>query len=46
VPPGAEDELLALQTPSVAEHEGMRVEEAGIAGLVERAHARGFELSA
>jgi hypothetical protein len=45
VPTGAEDELRASQTPSVAEHEGMRIEEAGVAGVVERADARGFELT-
>jgi hypothetical protein len=30
---------------SVTEHEGMSVEEAGVAGAVERTHARGFELT-
>src|SRR5215212_1698967 len=41
-----EYELIALHATSVVEGEGVLVEKAGFAGLVEHAYLRGFELSA
>jgi hypothetical protein len=41
----AEDKLLALYASSVAEGEGVPVEEAGVAGPVEHVYVRGFELT-